>query len=184
MKAPKIAKRFAKALLDEAQNQNLTELLLEEVQAFRKVLEENRDLVSVLNSPIIRDSKKKAIVQELVKSFNPLFARFINLVIEHKRETYLKDILDAYTYQYNEMKGIRVVEVSSAAALSDAQRKAVLAKVQDGLVGTIELKEKVDPSLLGGIVITYGDKQYNDSLSRKLSNLKREFKKNLYVSEL
>ncbi len=184
MKAPKIAKRFAKALLDEAQNQNLTEVILSEVEDFHNMMNANRELVVVLNSPIIPDSKKESIVKELVKGFNPLFARFVNLVIRHKREHYLKDMLAAYVEQYNEYKGIRVVEVSTATPLSALQREAILAKVSADLVGTIQLNEKIDPALIGGLIITYGDKQYNDSLSRKLNNLKREFKKNLYVSEL
>jgi F-type H+-transporting ATPase subunit delta len=77
--------------------------------------------------------------------------------------------------QYNVIKNITQAHVTSAAALSEGNRKTILAELESVTGGKIELHTKVDPKLIGGFILTIGDRQVDTSISSSLKKLKTDF---------
>ena len=99
---------------------------------------------------------------------------FIDIIVRKKRENYLEAIAEDFVRQYKAHKNILTAVVTSASGLDDKAKKAVaeLVKVKGS---EVELLEKTDPSIIGGLIVRVGDKQVDASIQRKLNDLKQEF---------
>ena len=108
-------------------------------------------------------------------------SKFFKIVLRKGRESYLPEIAAAFVEQYKAIKNISTVTLTSAAKLSDATMDAIKAKLAASgeLSENIEFKTFIDASLIGGFRLEFGDdKLYDASVSYKLEQLKKEFKKN------
>ncbi|HEX5113519.1 MAG TPA: ATP synthase F1 subunit delta, partial [Saprospiraceae bacterium] len=108
---------------------------------------------------------------------DPLTFAFIDIILKKGRESNLAEIAGEYIHQYREIKGISIVEVTSAEALSTETLEAIRRKLVDSKLthGQIEFKTAVDPSLIGGFVISFEDKLYDASIRHQLDMLRKEF---------
>ena len=109
---------------------------------------------------------------------------FISLIITKKRENILSDIASSFIDIYKIHKNIKSATVTSAVPLTKDQKDgvtAILNATKD--TESVDLTEVVDPALIGGMILRVGDKQIDESIKRKLTNLENEFEKNLYVKE-
>lgn len=183
MSVIKVASRYAKSLLDLAKEQDSLETVLNDIQSFRKALE-NKDLLLLTKSPIVNVDKKKAIFDQLFKGkFDKLTIAFFDIILSKGRESYLPEIAQSFIDQYNTLKGISKVRVTTATAISDKDLEAIRAKLLASNVtdDSIQFETKVDPSIIGGVVIKIGDKLYDASVQRKLNELRKDFSDNKYV---
>ena len=110
-----------------------------------------------------------------VDKINKTTGRFLSLIIKKRRESFLLDIIEKYQQTYNIHHNISVVEIISAKALSDETKESIKQKMSLQR-GVVELKQRIDPNLIGGFIIKRGDFQYDTSIRRKLNNAKRAFK--------
>ena len=180
----KVARRYAKSLLGLAQERNLADKVFADMELVQATCEASRDLVLLLRNPIVQGDKKEAVINALFGSkMDALSNAFINIIIKKGRENQLDAIATEYVRIYKEMKGVVTVHVTTAVKMDDAIRQTVLAMVKSAKGDKVELKEEVDPSLIGGFVLRVGDQQYDTSISRKLKQLKNEFDDNLYIKE-
>jgi F-type H+-transporting ATPase subunit delta len=93
----------------------------------------------------------------------------------------LPDVAAAFTELYRQQQGLITCEVRSAVPLSVEARKRVQEMAASKFPGkSITISEKVDPALIGGIIVRIGDEQFDASVSRRLHDLRREFSKNPY----
>jgi len=183
MSVVKVASRYAKSLLDLAKEQDKVEQVLTDIQSFNKAIE-NRDLLLLTKSPIVSADKKQSIFDELFKgSFDSLTMAFFEIILRKGRESNLPEIAKSFIDQYNKLKGISKVEVTSAVKLTDKALEAIRAKLiaSDVTDESIEFTTVVDPSIIGGVIIKIGDKLYDASVQRKLKELKKDFSGNKYV---
>ena len=171
-----VSSRYAKSLIDLAEEQNSLEQIKNDVVSFISILKENPTLLAVLKNPIISQSKKLNILDGLFASkFNPMMLSFFKLLVNKGRSPILHSIAKEFINEYNVIKNIVKATVVSAAPLSDENRKAIVDIVKDTTKGDVLLTEKVDDHLIGGFVLTIGDKQFDTSLSSKLRSLKKQF---------
>lgn len=185
MSIARIATRYAKSLIDLSAERNQ----LEEVKADMDVLAaaiQNRDLYLLLKSPIVKGDTKKNVLRELFdKSFNQLTKAFLNILIDKGREGYIPEIARSFTGQYQTRKGIVLVRLTAAVPLADDTVELVRKKlVESGVTGQIEISTAVNPDILGGFILEFEDNLFDASLARKLSNLKKGFRDNLYISQI
>ncbi|RYY51531.1 MAG: ATP synthase F1 subunit delta [Chitinophagaceae bacterium] len=185
MRNPRLASRYAKSLLDLAVEQNNLDTTLSDVQMLDTV-SKNRDFANMLRSPIIKADKKNEILKAVFGSkLSPLTQAFVNLLVTKGREANLPEIATAFISQYNTMKNIRTVKLITATPASDALRNTIKAKVAASMPDAqIELKEEVDATLIGGFVLQMGDKLYDASIRRDLFDVRSQFLKNIYVSQI
>jgi len=173
MSVIRIASRYAKSLLDLAQDQNVMSEVVSDIEGFSKMVE-NRDLYLLLKSPIIKVGKKAEIFNALFEGkVNKLTKAFLDIILRKGREAYLPEIATEFMNQYRSMKGISSVKLVTAAPISDATLASIKAKLMASEVTdqTVELETNVDESLIGGFVVQIGDKLIDASVSHKLAQL-------------
>lgn len=185
MKGIKAASRYAKSLLSLAIEQKMLDAAYDDMKLIDDTCDQNRELQALLRSPVIKGEKKQAVMQAIFGSkLSPITAGFVKLIIQHRREDLLHEIADSFVKQYKAYKNIGVAEIITAAPLkADVKSKIIeVLRKQEGR--EMEIIEKVDPSLIGGLIVRIGDKQFDGSISRKLNDLKKDFSKNPYVPSL
>lgn len=186
MSVYRVASRYAKSLIELAQEQGKLERVLEDVNSFKSVLQ-NRDLHLFIKSPIIHVDKKTKVMEKIFAGkYDVLTMAFIRILIAKGREEYLPEIADEFVHQYKVLKHISTVRVITATALSEASIKNIHDQLQksDATDLKVEIVTEVRPDLIGGFIIQFDDKVYDASVAHKLEQLKKEFAENLYVSRI
>ncbi|AHJ95879.1 ATP synthase F1 subunit delta [Hymenobacter swuensis] len=182
----RVASRYAKSLLDLAQERGELEKVKQDMDLFSKTLNENRELRLLLRNPIVKHDKKLAILQAIFGGkVSVMTEKFFTIVTQHSRESALEFIGSEFLTQYNTLRGMQVAQVTTATPLDSPTRLQVvqLVRQQTGLQD-VTLQEKVDASLIGGFVLRIGDKLIDDSVSYRLRKLRNDFSKNPYQPQL
>jgi len=176
MSGSRAAVRYAKAVLSFALEQQKEVEVNNDMLLVVKTIDENADLQLLLSSPVIKSELKKSALKEIFTSkISSVSTGLIELLIDNKRLSILKEVAKKYTLLFDELKGIEIAKVTTAVPLTEALNKEVLAKVKEitGKEATIE--NNVNPDILGGFILRIGDVQYDASVSNKLKGLKRQF---------
>lgn len=181
MSDSRIAGRYAKSLLDLAQDRGQLEPVTESVRALATATE-NRDFRVLLSSPVVSIDKKQAVIRAITAGYDEITSKWLELITAKRREEAIPEIVAEYLRQYRVLKHISVVKLTSAAPLDVAAVDAIKAKLQRGGLAedNIQLEQRVDPALIGGFVLEVGDKLYDASAREKLATLRREFTGNPY----
>lgn len=180
MRETKVAVRYAKSLISLAVEKGALEPTNKDMALLAETCKANRELMVLLDSPVISTDKKIAVLKAIFGSqLSELTMSFIVLMTNKKREYLLDEIADQFINQYRAMLGIIKAEVTSAVALDENIRSQIRAKI--GGDKQIEFVEKIDPSLIGGFIVRVGDKQFDGSISRSILDLKKTFSKNDFI---
>src|SRR5688572_20888112 len=108
MKETKVASRYAQSLLDLALERNVLAEVFADMKSLQTLVEQSRDFVNLLNSPVIKTDKKTAIFTQLFQSnLNPLTLQFMVLMAKKRREAILSQIAEQFIHLYDEYKGIQ-----------------------------------------------------------------------------
>lgn len=176
----RVADRYAKSLLDLAVDRAQLDVIKADVDALVEMAG-NRDLVLLLDSPVVKPSKKQSIFAELLDKAgaNELTKTFVDVLIRKGRETDLIGILGAFNDQYKQLKKISTVKVTSAAPLSADELKGIKQQLVAGGMteAQIELVIAVNPALMGGFVLEFDGKVYDASVAHKLHQIRKELTK-------
>jgi F-type H+-transporting ATPase subunit delta len=171
-----VATRYAKSILDLAEEQGSVEAISESVSYFLRVCKANSELRAVLKNPIVSPDKKIAILNQVFgPNVPPLILSFFKIVVSKGRAQVLYATAKEFVNLYNIKKGIVKATVTSAAPLSEENKREIESVVRETVKGEIVLQTKVNPSLIGGFVLQVGDKQFDTSISSRLQKLKKEF---------
>lgn len=188
MRNLRVAHRYAKSLLEMAQDQNKLEVIKGDVDTLKEMMG-NRDFYLLLKSPIVSPGKKKSILKAIFSStkMDELTTAFARILITKGRESNLPEIVTAFQDQYKFLKNITSVHITSATALSEQEMKDIKAKLlaDDSTGQDLAIETSIDPSLIGGFILEYDGTVYDASVAHKLKELRREFEKpNVYVSQI
>ena len=171
-----VASRYAKSLIDLSEEQNSLETVNGDMVFFLKTLKANTQLKAVLSNPIISHAKKLSVLTEVFASrVSALSIAFFKIMINKGRGLVLYTTAQEFINLYNIKKHITKATVTSATPLSEANKAKLLADVKDAIGGEIILDTKIDPALIGGFVLTVGDKQIDTSIASNLKKLKKDF---------
>lgn len=186
MQNPRLASRYAKSLLDLAVEQNNVEDTLKDVQVLNSICTESKEFANVLRSPVIKGDKKLSIINAVIgEKLHPLMQAFIKLLVAKGRESKLPEILSAFISQYKEKNNIKTIVVKTAVPMVDDVKEAIRRKVKEALPeAQIDMKEEVNPDLIGGFVLQMDDKLFDASVRRDLNDIKAQFLQNMYVSSI
>lgn len=185
MKETLVASRYAKSLLGLAVEQNMLEEAFADMKLVANTCNENRDFSSLLKSPIVKSDKKQSIITAVFgEKLCELSSAFVAIIVRKKREYLLEEIANEFVLKYKTHKHIITAQVTSVVKLDDELRERILKLVAGTGSGEIELAEKIDKDIIGGFIVRVGDKQIDASIAGRFADLKQEFSKNHYVSEL
>lgn len=179
----RLATRYARSLITLAEDKSNVEVVLEDMKYLFGLCSQSREFTMMLRSPIIKSDKKLAIVKAVFKDkLSPLSNAFIELLIKKGREFFLGEMAESYISQYKAMKHIHDVSLTTAVKISDELSQAIKDKVASSLKGgIIDLKLKVDETIIGGFVLEAGDKLFDASIIRDLKDIKNQFTQNQYI---
>ncbi len=184
MSSIRLSTRYAKAVMDLALEQGQLETVMTDMRKLNAIISEHKDLRMLLRSPIIHPSKKMPILQKVFEGrLDPILMNFIEILVRKHREEYLFDISEVFLERYNEKKNIKSVRITTAIPFEADLQQKIAESLRDSAEATIELEAEVDPELIGGYLIRYGDKQYDASVVRNLKKLRKEFEQNTYVKK-
>jgi len=176
MSAERIAVRYAKPILDLAEEKKLLDAVMGDMESFAHICKESREFSLMLKSPIIPHKKKAEILRKaFAGKFNELTIQAFDLMTRKNRESLLEAVANEYVSLYNKKKGISHVSVTTAVGLDAGLRKSFEKLAKDISGNTPVLEEKVDPEILGGYVMKFEDKQIDDSVRGRLNELKLKF---------
>lgn len=178
MALSRIAVRYAKPLLELAEEKNVLEAVKADMLNFSELCASNRDFLNMLKSPIISHYKKAAILKKIFDhKVDSLTATFFEVVAKKNREMYLPEIAKEFVLLYNEKMGYQEATVTTTVKL-DAEMRKTFEKLVSDITGKKPLlTEKQDPALLGGYLLKLGDRQIDESIMGHLNDLKLKFQK-------
>lgn len=182
MKDTLLTRRYAKAFLDFAIKNNMTEEGLSDLETVCGTINESHELRGLLSRPFVSDKKKSEILVRIFKdSISANTLNFISMMVEKNRGEIIGDIYEQYRDLYNEYNNIEVVTITTAVEIDEATRQKFLTLVKDIIKGHIHIVNKIDEKIIGGFIISRGDYEYDASIRTKLKRLSKIFTENLYV---
>jgi F-type H+-transporting ATPase subunit delta len=169
-----MAGRYASALFDLAKEASQVKEVEAELTKFQGLLDESEDLRRMVRSPVISsDEQARAMDAIMTKAeISGLAGNFLKLLTSNRRLFAVADMIKGFRSLAAKDRGEVTAEVASAAALTDAQVEALKASLKASIGKDVTLATRVDPSLLGGLVVKVGSKMIDSSLKTKLQNLK------------
>lgn len=171
----KVTKRYAKALLDLALEQNSLSDTYSDVLNVIEISKSTRQLIVVLKNPIVLQYKKFRIVHSIFSNeIKPLTLRFIELIVTKNRAHILFEILDNFIELYNEHQKIAHATLITAVEASEDTKSKVTSLLEKASKNTILLENIIDESLIGGFLIRYKDSLIDASVASKLKSLQKE----------
>lgn len=186
MRQTRVAGRYSKALFDLAVETGKVEEVRKDIDLIRSV--NHDELNRVLVSPVINGEKKVRIFTGVFSGkVSTLTLNFFNLIFTKGRSDAMKDILESFDEHYRAWKGIDVIELTTAEALTDDVREEMRKRFQDlpQYKGrTVELKEKVDEKIVGGFVAQFDNLLFDASIRHDLQFIKKQFIENMYVHKI
>ena len=185
MRNPRLASRYAKSLIDLSSEKGQLEAVQADMLFLQQLSKSNPDVVNVLKSPIIKPEKKQQILAAILDSrVSALTSAFVKLLVAKGREGNLPEIAVEYLRQYNVLKGISKVKITTAVPVDAKVLDVIKQKAEAGSDKKIELETAVNADLIGGFVLETEDKLFDASVLRDLNDIKKQFAGNIYVPEL
>ncbi|CCK20932.1 F0F1 ATP synthase subunit delta [Pseudolactococcus laudensis] len=166
-----IAQKYSKALLEVAQESQQLEAVLAEVAAFDKVIQPT-DLQAFLVDVAYSDDKKHQVIESLQNVSSDIFKNFLEVLVKNQRMALLPLIIKEIRHQADNLFKISDVDVTSAIALSDAQLSKLETTIKSKFdLNEVTIKNTVDSSILGGVIINARGKIIDASIKSQLNKI-------------
>ena len=169
----KILVPYAEALMSVAQANNLIDRIGEDVASLLNLLKESPELQQFLSSPVVKAEDKKAVLGRIAgEQLHPYMRNFLNLLVERRRILFLEGICKQFQALLRKLNQTVLAEVTSAVELNEAQQQSVREKVMAMTnAQQVELDARVDPDLIGGVIIKVGSQLIDASLRGQLRRI-------------
>jgi F-type H+-transporting ATPase subunit delta len=176
--SPIIAARYASALFDIADERHALDQIEGDLQTLKRLLADNADLRGALRNPMFSSHDQGKAVAEIGKAagLSPVILSFLGVLARNRRLFALDAIADAFLAELARRRGQMSVDVTSAQPLTAEQTERLTEKLNQTLAAKVKVNAKVDPSLLGGLVVKIGSKLIDSSIRTKLIGLERIMK--------
>ena len=173
-----MAGRYATALFELAREENKLEETEQALIRLSASLDESEDLARLVRSPIFSADEQSTALAEISKQAGmpTLAANFLQLLVKNRRLFALRDIIAGFRKLAADHRGELTADVTSAVSLNEAQSDELKATLKAKTGKSITLIEKVDPAILGGLVVKIGSRMVDSSIRTRLNNLKYAMK--------
>lgn len=168
-----IAQVYSRALFDVAKEHGKLDVVREQLGQFADALEQNRDLAVFFFSPYFSTDEKKDGLSKAVEGADQTFVNFLETLLERHRMPAIYRIRAAYNRKWDEENKLLPVQVTSAIDLDEATVKSIGDRIGEQTGQKVELTSRVDPSILGGIVLRVGNQILDASIKHRLDQLRK-----------
>tara|TARA_B110000503_G_scaffold104676_1_gene156128 strand:- start:41876 stop:42418 length:543 start_codon:yes stop_codon:yes gene_type:complete len=175
MSESRIAKRYARPLLDLAEEQQAVETVKSDMEQFLLICK-GRDFLNMLKSPVIPHLKKGEILKKIFEGkLSTLTMAMFGLIVRKNREKILPGIAAEFINAYNEKMGFQRAHVTTAVSLDTPLKESLERMVMEISGKKPLLADKVDEGIIGGYILTMDDRQIDQSVKGALNKLKLKF---------
>ena len=167
-----ITSRYSEALYSLKRDSSQLEESQLEVKELIKVLKQNPDFIMLLSSSYKDFKEKEEIIDRVFKDVDDDIKTLIKIVTKNHRAQYLVEIFENYNSLVNEYRGVKEGLVYSTEPLSEKQLQKLNETISSLESRPTELKNIIDPSLIGGVKVVINDHIYDGSIKHHLENMK------------
>ncbi|MDO5655645.1 MAG: ATP synthase F1 subunit delta [Flavobacteriaceae bacterium] len=182
----RVAKRYAKGMMDFLAQTGKEDVVMNEMKQLQELTSANREFKTFLASPVLDYKKKTQILRNILEPFSEETKTFLALITRQGRSEAIGDIASEFIKLYKKNHKIKNAVITSATPLSDDQIKAIVEKAKASLPADtkIEVENKINPALIGGFILRLDDQQFDASIKTKLNQIKKEFDSKHYIPKI
>jgi F-type H+-transporting ATPase subunit delta len=173
-----VAQRYASALFDIAREANAVDAVAGDLGRFKGLISGSEDLQRLIRNPIFTAEEQSRAVDAILAraDISGLTGNFIRLVASKRRLFALPDMIRAYEGLVSDAKGIVRVQVTLAETPSDTVLNEIKAALRDVAKADVSMDVKIDPSLIGGLIVKMGSRMVDASVRTKLNSIRLAMK--------
>lgn len=170
--------RYASAVYDLATEAKSQAAVEADLVRFQALLDASEDLRRMVKSPVIAAADQSEALGRVLDraGIQGLAGSFLRLIAKNRRLFMAEDMIKSYRAIAAKARGEVAAEVASAVALTDAQASELAQMLADSVGKVVRLSQRVDPALIGGLVVKIGDRMIDSSIRTKLNSLKTRMK--------
>ncbi len=178
MLTQEVSRRYARALFLASSEKGMVDSAFVQMQELLSYVQTEPKLLDYLRSPrVLVDEKVDLVRRTFSSQLDQLFVEFVVVLVNKRRIAFLPDIIDEFIRLVEAQKGIGRITVISAVPLTDSERAKLSEKMALKTGLKIELEEKVDPSIIGGIIVLLHDEIIDGSVKYGLSQMREQLMK-------
>ena len=175
MRRPRLARRYAKAFFEFSQEMDKVEEVYEDVRLINQIFLSNKELRTIICSPIIRFDKKIAIMDEIFQSrVQSIALQYLSLVLKKGRECDIDLMCHEYEKMYKKSKNIVTLYIQSVEELKREVVDMIKEKIKNYLGKEIDTVEQINPDLIGGVRLQFNDYLLDASIQGYINKLRKE----------
>lgn len=172
-----VANRYAISLFQAGIELKKIEQFHRELNFMGKILEKELKLFNILKHPRISKDEKKNIINEIFEeNVSKEIKNFFYIIIDKRREGSLIDIVDEFNNEYNEFKNIVNVEAITAVKMEESAKGKLVKTLEEKMNKNIILTNKIDKSIIGGVILKLDHKFIDNTLKNQLENMNTQIK--------
>ena len=170
-----IAERlYAKALFEAAEDSGRIDAVQRDLDEFAAAVEASPELSAFLANPQVDPAAKVGVLGELAEGADELVNNFLRLIAAKGRAGQIPGIRDAFQALVDRAQGRVAVELTTAFELSDDEAASIVAQIEQSSGRKVEATRKVDPELVGGMILQAGSLRVDASVRGRLERLRHE----------
>ncbi len=178
MFAQQVAKKYSTALFELAREKNLIDTAWDQFNALAEYLKKDKTFLNFMAAPQVSEQKKYAVVEKAFSErLDKPFYDFMLVLISKRRINFLPDIIEYLDHLVRTEKSLAKATCISAMPITDVERRKVIEKLQQKTSLKIELEEKIDKSIVGGMIIMLHNQIIDGSIRHGLDELKNRLMK-------
>jgi F-type H+-transporting ATPase subunit delta len=170
MLAKQIVGTYARVLFDAAEADGVVDDVYTQIDASLRLVRSHAPLRDAMADDSVPGARRAAVAREVFAGLQPSLVSTIAVMVERDDFALLPNLVEAFDEVAEERRGVVAVDVTTAVELSDALRESISAKLAADLGKGVVLRETVDPSIIGGIVISTHGHRIDASLASQLEN--------------
>ncbi len=173
-----IAQRYASAFFELMADNNALDIAEKDLTSLKTAIAQSQDFSDFLKSPIYTQADQLTAISAIAQKadFHQLTRNFITLIGENRRLFALNDIIIAFQARLSMHRGEVSAEAITAVDLNQEQARRLRSEIETIVGKAVNLETRVDPDLLGGMIVKVGSRMIDSSLKTKLSRLQSVMK--------
>jgi F-type H+-transporting ATPase subunit delta len=169
-----VSRTYAQAVFDAAKEQDRLDVVREELDDFVAALHEVPELDALLRNPQLDPATKSEVLDKLTADSDKLVRNFLRVIAARGRGGQIEEIVREFDALYAAEERVLNVELATAYELSDEDAREIVSQIEKASGRTVEAKRRVEPDLIGGIVLKAGSLRVDSSVRGRLNRLRRE----------
>ena len=168
-----VAEVYARSLFEVAQEHERLDEVREQLDQYAAALNDHRQMAVFFFSPYFSTEEKKHALERAIEGGDPIFMNFLEALVERHRMPAIFQIRAAYERLWDEENKLLPVQITSAVALGEETVRSIGDRISEQTGQTVELSSRVDPDLIGGIVLRVGNVILDASIRNRLNQLRK-----------